>query len=65
MYPLIPYKMQWDQHDSIRYSHINAEKTEVIKQINTIDNTIESKSTYFELKEQKPEKPITKTILEK
>lgn len=21
--PLIPYMMQWDQHDSVRYAHIN------------------------------------------
>lgn len=23
MTPLIPCQMQWDQHDSIKYSHIN------------------------------------------
>lgn len=23
MAPLIPNRMQWDQHDSIKYSHIN------------------------------------------
>lgn len=23
MIPLIPHQMKWDQHDSIKYSHIN------------------------------------------
>lgn len=23
MIPLVPHGMQWDQHDSVRYAHIN------------------------------------------
>jgi hypothetical protein len=23
MTPLIPYQMKWDQHDSVKYAHIN------------------------------------------
>jgi hypothetical protein len=51
--------MQWDQHDSVRYAHIN-QKNVVVQQENNslLDNVEQSQSTYFpkdakELKEEK------------
>ena len=48
--PLIPCQMQWDQHDSVKYSHINdlskpEEKKGVLTQ--SVQNIEESHSTYF------------------
>lgn len=54
--------MQWDQHDSVRYAHIN-QKNAVVQQENNslLDNVEQSQSTYFpkdnkELNELKEEK---------
>lgn len=50
MAPLIPYQMQWDQHDSVKYSHINdpnKNKVEVKIEKESINDVKESKSTYF------------------
>lgn len=59
MAPLIPYQMQWDQHDSVKYSHINdpnhKNKVEGKVEKEFINDVKESKSTYFpaEHKEEK------------
>lgn len=49
--PLIPYQMQWDQHDSVKYAHINDPNklNEERKRQSTqdIQNIEESKSVYF------------------
>lgn len=39
--------MQWDQHDSVRYAHIN-EGLPVISQQNIVDKIEDSASTVFE-----------------
>lgn len=42
--------MQWDQHDSVKYSHINdlnKNKVEVKVEKELINDVKESKSTYF------------------
>ena len=48
MAPLIPCQMQWDQHDSVRYAHINdpnkSPEEKPSKEFQEIDV---SKSTYF------------------
>lgn len=50
--------MQWDQHDSVKYSHINdpnKNKVEVKIEKESINDVKESKSTYFPT-DQKEEK---------
>lgn len=65
--------MQWDQHDSIKYSHINDQNKNTLnkrdseKEISqTIDNVEQSKSTYFppnkEGNKKVEEKPEVKTL---
>jgi hypothetical protein len=44
--PLIPHQMSWDQHDSIKYAHINPQK-ETKKEPATLNEVEESKSTVF------------------
>lgn len=38
MVPLIPNKMQWDQHDSVKYSHINCKFPDTKMEKGAIDN---------------------------
>jgi hypothetical protein len=60
--PLIPHQMSWDQHDSIKYSHINPQK-ETRKETSVVNCVEESKSTVFEEKiETKPAKSIEKKV---
>jgi hypothetical protein len=47
MPPLIPNRMQWDQHDSVKYSHINCKVTDTKTDKGTIENVEESLSTVF------------------
>lgn len=68
MAPLIPYQMQWDQHDSVRYAHINDLTRGSEPKVTSAEDIVdidESKSTYFnqeeltsnkELKEEKETK---------
>lgn len=50
MAPLIPNKMQWDQHDSVKYSHIN-QSNKINKKNNLcpeVESVSMSQSTYFQ-----------------
>lgn len=52
--PLIPYQMQWDQHDSVKYAHINAPNRESEPRVTSaeeITDIDESKSTFFNQEE--------------
>lgn len=48
MAPLIPHQMQWDQHDSVKYAHINDNTTKETP----LDSIRESKSTYIPAEKQ-------------
>lgn len=52
--PLIPYQMQWDQHDSVKYAHINDPnkgKEPRVTSAEEITDIDESKSTFFNQEE--------------
>lgn len=66
--PLIPYGMQWDQHDSVKYAHINhkEEKVEESRVKNEEKKECEEKVEVVALKEvnepqAKTEEPVTQT----
>jgi hypothetical protein len=47
--PLIPHQMNWDQHDSIKYAHINPHRE--AKEQTVVNSVEESKSTLFEVEQ--------------
>ena len=54
--------MQWDQHDSVRYSHINVKDKDSCILDKPINKIVESQSTYFQ-EENVEELPGTKKLV--